>query len=124
MLGYGTAVVTSVGISLAMRKLTAGLITGKPGNLFLAVNLLVNATAASAANVANTLSIRSSEMKKGIKVYEDRKLTKEAGVSVACGKEAVKLTAISRGALAIICMSIPICLMMLLNMLSRNPMPK
>lgn len=71
LFGFGAAVVTSVGISLMMRKLTTGLIAGRSGNSFLAVNLLVNASAASAANVANTLCMRQSEIKRGIKVYKD-----------------------------------------------------
>ena len=71
VMGYSAAVVSSVGLSLIMRKLTEKQIAKATGKKFLLINLLVNASAAGAANWCNTMCMRHCEMKKGIKIYSD-----------------------------------------------------
>lgn len=94
---------------------------GSNGNKFLAINLLVNASATSTANAASTLCMRYAEIKKGITVFKDPELQIEAGVSKECAKQAVVLTSFSRGALGSVCMVVPISLMMMLNLFSIKP---
>lgn len=67
--GYSAALVSSLGIGLGMRKLTANMMKGATGNKFLAINFLVNASAAGGANFFNTLCMRYPEMDRGIKIY-------------------------------------------------------
>ena len=122
--GYSAAIVSSIGIGLTMRKLTSGMMKGSTGNKYLAINLLVNASAASSANIANTMLMRHAEIERGISVFADPELENEIGVSKDCAKQALALTSVTRGALATVCMAVPISLLMMMNVFKLKPKGK
>jgi hypothetical protein len=107
-----------------MRKLTANMTKTATGKKLLLLNLLVGASASGSANFCNTLCMRYTEIAKGITVYTDDDLTKEAGVSSKCAEAAVYSTAQSRVAMSFISLATPVVLMISFGAIGLMPKAK
>ena len=121
MQGYSIAMTASIGMGLTLRKVTSGFTKGASGNKLLMINLVVQATAVGTASFLNSVSMRYTEIKKGITVYSDSDLKNEVGVSQKCAESAVINTATSRVALGAMCLSSPVAMMMISNSLRLTP---
>ena len=110
-----------------MRKLCAPLTVGASGSKLLVLNFIVAASASGAAGFFNTLSMRYTEINKGISIYKDEDLTQEIGVSNKCAEKAVVQTAMSRFGMSWIGLAIPTALMVMtrrVGVLPKNKWPK
>ena len=65
----------SIGMGLGLRKLTSGMTKKATGNKLLLLNLMVSATAVGTASFMNSVSMRYTEIKRGITVYGNKDLT-------------------------------------------------
>ena len=86
---------------------------GASGNKLLILNLIVAATASGSAGFFNTLSMRYTEIKKGISIYKDSEMTEQIGTSSKCAQRAVLQTATSRFGMSWIGLIIPTALMVI-----------
>jgi hypothetical protein len=119
--GYGAALTSSVAISMLLRILFRPLTKGASGNKLLILNFFVSWGGSGSANFCNTLSMRYTEIKKGISVYEDAEMKKEIGTSNVAAERAVYNTAQSRVIMSFLCLGTPVVILLALRKIGINP---
>jgi hypothetical protein len=119
--GYAAALTSSVTISMMLRILFRPLTKGASGNKLLVLNFIVSWGGSGSANFCNTLSMRYTEIKKGIAVYEDPDMTKQLGLSNVAAEKAVYNTASSRVMMSFLCLGTPVVIMLMLRKIGINP---
>lgn len=75
MRGYFAAVGSSVTVAITLRKLCSSLTAKATGTKLTLLNAIIGATATGAASFLNTVSMRKTEMERGIDVYSDQEMT-------------------------------------------------
>lgn len=88
------------------------------------INTLVAGTAGGCASFCNTYCMRYAETEKGIDCFLDEDLTKKAGISKVCAANAVQETAMSRSAMSLISVLLPLCFITTASMVGINPKNK
>jgi len=104
---YTAAVSTSIAVALGMRSMAKKML-GKgalSGAKLKLVNTLVAYVAAASAGAINLILIRKTELKTGIKVFDEE--GKERGVSKVCAQQAIMQSALSRVVLPIPAICLP-----------------
>ena len=87
LFGYSAAVVSSVGLALGLRRLSANFTKNLKGGSFVLANSAISYIAVAAAGFLNTYCMRMGEMNRGIKIYDEQ--GECMGVSKECAKKAV-----------------------------------
>ena len=120
-MGYAAAISSSLTVAISMRKLTSGMTATATGKKLLLLNTLVGCTAGSSAAFCNTYAMRTAEIKKGIEVFADEKLSENAGISKLAAKSAVTETALSRMVLSCATVGSPAALILTLGAMGIAP---
>lgn len=68
LFGYSAAVVSSISISLGLRKLSAGITRSMQGGTMVLANSIINYIAVASAGFLNSYCMRMGEMSRGIKI--------------------------------------------------------
>jgi hypothetical protein len=89
LVSYFAAVGSSVLSAILLRVWTNPLLATLTGGKYLLLNTLVAQVASLVGHFASTALMRRSEVTNGIKVYADKKLTRELGVCKSSGRRAV-----------------------------------
>lgn len=71
MFGYSAAVTSSVGISLALRKMSASFTRTLQGGSAVLANSIISYIAVASAGFLNSYCMRMGEMNRGIKIYDE-----------------------------------------------------
>jgi hypothetical protein len=124
MMGYAAACISSVGMGVTLRKLTAGIASRSSGKKLFFINFVVSAVSSGSAGFCNSLCMRYPEIKKGIKVYSDEKLENCVGISVKSAESAVYETASSRFVMSLMAMGIPTFIILSLGSVGLVPKAK
>jgi len=122
IMGYAAASISSVGMGVTLRKLTAGITSRSTGMKLFFINFIVSAFSSGTAGFCNSLCMRYPEITKGIKVYSDPNLENYVGISKKSAESAVYETASSRFVMSLTCMGVPT--LMLLGLGSMGMVPK
>jgi hypothetical protein len=94
LFGYSMAVSSAIGISAALRKLSANATKNFKGGKVVFANSMINYFAVASAGFLNTYCMRMGEMKRGIKIFDE--MGDEIGISKVTAKSAVLQTSGSR----------------------------
>ena len=68
LFGYSAAVTSSIGISLGLRKISAGFTRNMKGGSLVLANSIINYVAVASAGFLNSYCMRMGEMSRGIKI--------------------------------------------------------
>ena len=98
LFGYSAAVLSSVGISYGLRKLSHNATKGLQGGVAVLATSVISYVAVASAGFLNTYCMRMGEMERGIKVFDAD--GESVGVSKECARRAVLQTAFSRTVLS------------------------
>lgn len=94
LFGYSAAVTSSIGISLGLRKLSAGVTRNMHGGSLVLFNSILNYVAVACAGFLNSYCMRMGEMSRGIKIQDE--FGQDMGISKKSAEVAVLNTSLSR----------------------------
>ena len=124
MLGYAAASISSVGMGVTLRKLTAGIASRSTGKRLFFINFVVSAVSSGTAGFCNSLCMRYPEIQKGIKVFSDEKLEQCVGISKKSAESAVYETASSRFIMSLMSLGVPTLMIMSFGSIGMVPKAK
>ncbi len=122
LFGYSAAVVSSITISMGLRRMSANFTKNLTGGSVVLASSIINYLAVASAGFVNSYCMRIGEMNQGIKIYDEE--GECMGVSKLSAKKAVLQTAFSRTILPLPIFGLPGVSMFLIDKMGMLPKSK